>query len=102
MGSKPCRVAQWLRSDPKVLDKWSDNLIKKVLADPIYRGKLKALEAQHPPTENEQRAEKVMFKLLPLPPPAECRLHEPVEKLKEAILNDPEICLLYTSDAADE
>ena len=67
MSSKPYRVGQWLPSDPKVLDKWLDNLIKKVEADPIYRGKLQALEAQHPPAESEESAEKATFKFSSLP-----------------------------------
>lgn len=96
MSSKPYRVGQWLPSDPKVLDKWLDNLIKKVLADPIYRGKLQALEAQHPPAESEESAEKAKYKFSPLPLPVEFyTLHEPVEKLKEAILSDPEINMFF-------
>ena len=96
MSSRPYRVGQWLPSDPKVLDKWLDNLIKKVEADPIYRGKLQALEAQHPPAESEESAEKAKYKFSPLPLPVEFyTLHEPVEKLKEAILNDPEINMFF-------
>ena len=95
MSSKPYRVGQWLPSDPKVLDKWLANLIKKVEADPISRGKLQAIEAQHSPAENEQSAEKATFKVSPPPPSVEYRLHEPVEKLKEAILNDPEINMFF-------
>ncbi|XP_029197535.2 L-tryptophan decarboxylase-like isoform X2 [Acropora millepora] len=96
MSSRPYRVGQWLPSDPKVLDKWLDNLIKKVEADPIYRGKLQALEAQHPPAESEESAEKAKYKFSPLPLPIEFyTLHEPVEKLKEAILSDPEINMFF-------
>ena len=96
MSSKPYRVGQWLPSDPKVLDKWLDNLIKKVQADPIYRGKLQAIEAQHPPAESEESAEKAKYKFSALPLPVEFyTLHEPVEKLKEAILSDPEINMFF-------
>ena len=95
MSSRPHPVSQWLPSDPKVLDEWLANLIKKVQADPISQEKLKAIEAQHPPTENEQGAEKATFKLSSPPPPVEYRLHEPVEKLKEAILNDPKIYMFF-------
>ena len=95
MSSRPHPVSQWLPSDPKVLDEWLANLIKKVQADPISQEKLKAIEAQHPPAENEQGAEKATFKLSSPPPPVEYRLHEPVEKLKEAILNDPKIYMFF-------
>ena len=95
MSSRPHRFSQWLPSDPKVLDEWLANLITKVQADPICQGKLKAIEAQHCPAENEQSAKKAMFKLSTPPPRAECRLHEPVEKLKEAILNDPKINMFF-------
>ncbi|KAK2569792.1 Decarboxylase iboD [Acropora cervicornis] len=95
MSSKPYRVGQWLPSDPKVLDECLDNLIKKVLADPISQGKLQAIEAQHPPAENKQSAEKATIKLSAPPSSVEYRLHEPVEKLKEAILNDPEINIFF-------
>ncbi|XP_044169453.1 L-tryptophan decarboxylase-like [Acropora millepora] len=96
MRSRLYRVGQWLPSDPKVLNKWLDNLIKKVQADPISRGKLQALEAQHPPAESEESAEKAKYKFSPLPPPVKFyTLHEPVEKLKEAILTDPEINMFF-------
>ena len=95
MSSRPHPVSQWLPSDPKVLDEWLANLIKKVQADPISQEKLKAIEAQHPPAENEQGVEKATFKLSSPPPPVEYRLHEPVEKLKEAILNDPKIYMFF-------
>ena len=95
MSSKPYRVGQWLPSDPKVLDECLDSLIKNVLADPISRGKLQAIEAQHPPAENKQSAEKATIKLSAPPSPVEYRLHEPVKKLMEAILNDPEINIFF-------
>ena len=97
MSSRPYRVCQWLPSDPdfKVLDEWLANLIKKVQADPICQGKLTTILAQHSPAENEQSAETATIES-PAPPPAvEYRLHEPVEKLKEAILNDPEINMFF-------
>ena len=95
MSSRPYRVGQWLPSDPKVLDKWLANLIKKVQADPISQGKLKAILAQHAPAENEQSAETAKIELPSPPPPAKYRLHEPVEKLMEAILSDPEINMFF-------
>ncbi|XP_067028411.1 uncharacterized protein [Acropora muricata] len=97
MSSRPYRVGQWLPSDPnKVLDEWLDNLIKKVEADPIYRRKLQALEARHPPDESEESAEKATFKSSSLTLSVKCcPLHEPVEKLVEAILSDPEINMFF-------
>ena len=95
MSSRPYRVAQWLPSDPKVLDEWLANLIKKVQADPICQRKLEAIEAQHSPAQNEQSAESATIELPPPPPAVEYRLHEPVEKLKEAILTDPEINMFF-------
>ena len=95
MSSKPRRVGQWLPSDPKVLDEWLANLIKKVEADPIFQGKLKAIEAQHPPAEDEQNAEAAIIELPPPPADERCRLHPPVEDLKNAILTDPEINMFF-------
>ena len=95
MSSKP-RRGQWLPSDPKVLDEWLANLIKEVKADPICQAKLKAIQDQHPPAEDQEIAEAAMVKLPP-PPPADerCRFHPPVEKLKNAILTDPEINMFF-------
>ena len=97
MSSRPHRVEQWLPFDPKVLQEWLANLIKKVQADPICQGKLKAILAQHSPAENEQSAETATIESPPPPPPpaVKYRLHEPVEKLKEVILNDPQINMFF-------
>ena len=96
MSSRPQSDSQWLPSDSKLLsDEWLANLIKKVQADPIFRGKLQAIEAQHPTAKNEQSAEKSTIKLSHPPLPVAYRLHEPVEKLKEAILNDPKIYMFF-------
>ena len=97
MSSKPLRVGQWLPSDPKVLDEWLDNLLKKVKADSICQGKLKAIENQHPPAADEEIAEAAVVKLPAPPPPADerYRLHPPVEDLKNAILTDPEINMFF-------
>ena len=95
MSSRPHSDSQWLPSDSQHLDEWLVNLIKRVEADPICRAKLQAIKSQHPPAENEQSAEKATIKLSAPPLPLEYRLHEPVEKLKEAILNDPEINMFF-------
>ena len=96
MSSRPYRVGQWLPSDPKVFDEWLANLIKKVEADPISRGKLQAIEARDPPDESEESAEKATFKSSSLPLSVTLYpLHEPVEKLVQAILSDPEINMFF-------
>ena len=95
MSSKPRRVGQWLPSDPKVRDEWLANLIKKVEADSICQGKLKAIETQHPPAEDEENAEAAMIVLPPPPADERYRLHPPVEALKNAILTDPEINMFF-------
>ena len=97
MSSRPYRVCQWPPSDPdfKVLDEWLAHLIKKVQADPICQGKLTTILAQHSPAENEQSAETATIESPPPPPAVEYHLHEPVEKLKEAILNDHEINMFF-------
>ncbi|KAL9984005.1 hypothetical protein ACROYT_G006257 [Oculina patagonica] len=93
MSSRPYRVGQWLPSDPKVLNEWLANLIKEVEADEIWKAKLAAIKALHPPVENEETATGG------LPPPAptdeKLRLHPPVEDLKNAILTDPEINMFF-------
>ena len=95
MSSTPRRGCQWLPSDPKVRDEWLANLIKKVQADSICQGKLKAIEAQHPPAQDEESAAAAVIELSPPPVDERYRLHPPVEALKIAILTDPEINMFF-------
>ena len=93
MCSKPRRVGQWIPFDPEVLDEWLANLIKKVEADSIFQGKLKAIETQHPPAKDEENAEAAMIELPPPPADERYRLHPPVE---DFFFNDTATTEIYT------
>ena len=91
MGSRPYRFGQWLPSDRKVTDEWLANLIQEVKVK--SKDKLDLLTGLHPPDENEESA---MAGLRAATVAAEVKLnlHKPVQDLLDAILSDPDFCVI--------
>ena len=94
MSSKrPYRLGQWLPADRKVTDEWLANVIQECKTGKSGE-KYKKLMAIYPSAENEETA------LLGIRSTGDTKdeelgLHEPVAKLKNAILTDPEINMFF-------